>query len=352
MNKFSRVSKWAAGITVYCAVLAMVLFSGEAGAARLGKLSNAMGFGSVIPAGVTNAIAISSSYGMSMANANGSCQIGVGSNATANSIQYRTWQILDGNGSIPIERLGGYFTYVRLDEDFTELVGYVANNLQTNAAGEFLGQLVFSEHADTSPWLLTVVDGGTDEDESIVMDDDAPNGWLKATTTDAALDCLNAQLNGESFRLLAGKKLWFKSSFLVEDVSMNDVAVGLTVAETDLLDSPPADGFWFEMNHDGNLDFHVEQDSTNYTFDTGVDMGDITNVSVVVIWDGVDTLSVTVNSVLISNVVASSDDICIPTDEALSPIWAVQTTNASTAYIMIDYIGIVAERQTPFGTVY
>ena len=69
----------------------------------------------------------------------------------------------------------------------------------------------FSETADDCEWLVTKIDGATDNDEALVVSDAEPGGVLTITTTDADNDSLELQKNGEAFQVQANKDIRFKA---------------------------------------------------------------------------------------------------------------------------------------------
>jgi hypothetical protein len=159
----------------------------------------------------------------------------------------------------------------------------------------------FSETADKADWLLTVIDGGSDEGEVCNVTDDAPGGWLTLTTNDAAADACQR--------------------------------VG------------------FELNHDGNLDFLTEQNSTENSADTTVNVADGTiatestkAVTVGFYWDGVDTLTPYVDDVAYAAMTDNGSTILVPDDETLTPTIAMLVPGAAAESAYIDVIDIVYVR--------
>ena len=208
----------------------------------------------------------------------------------------------------------------------------------------------FSETADKADWNLIVIDSGTDEGEVCNVTDDAPGGWLTLTTNDAAADACQLQLNGEAFKLAVGKPLYFEAKFALGDVSETDFFIGLAITDTTVL-AGVTDRVGFELNNDGNLDFLTEQNSTENTADTTVDVADgtiatesTTAVVVAFYWDGVDTLTPYVDGVAYSAMTDNATTILVPDDEALTPTIAMLVPGAAAESAYIDYIDIVAVR--------
>jgi len=300
--------------------------------------SQKIGFGAVVSATATGSIAISSCDGMAKVDAVEACQIGTGLNETDGTFQYRDKEIIDEDGGLGIEIFGiMHLKYAFWSDDFFE-GGYYPGAVLPSTNGA-----KFAETADIAPWLVSIVDGDGDNDEVIVINDDGAGGILKMETTDKALDSIQAQLNGEAFLLTVGKKMWFNTRFAIEDVSANTNAMGLSTADTDVIDSHANDHILF-YNCGGDLYFSIAQDGTATALDTGVDLGDGTNVVCAFAWDGVDTITVAVNGTTITNLTDNGTTIVFPDDEELSPVMATQTTDTGKDYMLVDYIGCWSER--------
>lgn len=308
---------------------------------KQGTQNQKIGFGSVIGATNDGSIAVSSCDGMAYVGANSACQIGTGSNATENSFQYRSSVILDGDGGLGVRVYGIMrLKYIFWEEDWVE-GGYCPD---LALASESDPAAKISEVADRGAWLMSVTDGDSDGDEIVAIIDDGPNGILMLETTDKADDCLNMQLNGEMFRPGIGTQLWFNCRVAIEDVDKDNMFIGLATADTDILGSLPNDCIGFQMDGDGNIDYHCSQDGTDTTGDTGVDMEDGVYVTLAFYWDGVSTVTFAVNGTTVATVVDDGATIYVPDDEALSPIIAVDTSDTGKDYMLCDYIGCWIER--------
>ena len=305
---------------------------------KQGTQNQKIGFGSVVSDTSEGSIAVSSCDGMAMVDADNACQIGTGTNSDDDSLQYRDKKIIDSDGGLGIEIFGVmHLKYAFWSDDFFE-GGYYPGSVAPTTNGA-----KFAEQADQTAWHVSIVDGDADNDEVIVVNDDGAGGILKMETTDKALDSIQAQLNGEAFQLTAAKEMWFNCRFAIEDVSANTNAMGLSTTDTDVIDSHANDHILF-YNCAGDLYFSVAQDGTATALDTGVNLGDGTNVVCAFYWDGVDTITVAVNGTTITNLTDNGTTIVFPDDEALSPVMATQTTDTGKDYMLVDYIGCWSER--------
>lgn len=208
----------------------------------------------------------------------------------------------------------------------------------------------FSETADKADWLLTVIDGEPDEGEVCNVTDDAPGGWLTLTTNDAANDACQLQLNGEPFKLAVGKPLWFECKVILADIDATDFFIGLAITDTTIL-AGVTHRVGFENDHDGNIDFLTEQDNTENSADTTVDIADgtiatesTTAKTLAFYWDGVDTLTPYVDGTAYTAMTDNGTTILVPDDEALTPTIAILAVGAAAESAYIDYIDIVSVR--------
>jgi len=211
----------------------------------------------------------------------------------------------------------------------------------------------FSETANYADWLKSSTDGDTDSGDVCQVADDGPGGILQLTCNDADGDNENIQLNGESFKLAVGKRLYFETKVALLDVDKCDFFIGLAIADVDILGGV-TDRVGFENLHDGNINALIEQNDTENKEDTTSDIEDCAAItsfatkSVVLgfFWDGVDTVSFSVDGVVKKTMTDNGTTKLVPDDEALSPAFQVKTHTGAGAVqtAWVDYISIVAER--------
>lgn len=89
------------------------------------------------------------------------------------------------------------------------------------------GEQKFSSTADSGDWLATQVGTNT-----LVVRDDAQNGVIRITTGGTASDGMACQLNGESFKLQAGKDIVFEGYFQLGDADQSIFLFGLGITDT------------------------------------------------------------------------------------------------------------------------
>jgi len=208
----------------------------------------------------------------------------------------------------------------------------------------------FSETADKTDWLLTVIDDNPDEGEVCCVTDDAPGGILTLTTNDAANDSCELQLNGEPVKLAIGTRVRVGCRLAINDVDKANWFVGLAIADTTVM-AGCTDRVGFECLHDGNIDCLVEQDSTESLVDTTSDITDgavATMSSKAVVlefeWDGVDSVRFYVDGALMTTQTDNGTTVLIPDDECLTPTICLNTSAAQVVTAFVDYIEVTSDR--------
>lgn len=189
-------------------------------------------------------------------------------------------------------------------------------------------------------WSITTVEAGAGSASEAVTDYDG--GALLITNDDADNDRDVFFLAGESFKFVAGKKLWFEAKFQVSDATQSDVFMGLSISTaTDPVGTAPTDGVFFRKDDgDTNLDFVVTKDSTATT-STAIDtLADATDITVSFYYNGVDNIAVWTDGALVDNVAVTN----LPDDEILAAFFAIQNGEAVAKTMTIDYIHVAKER--------
>lgn len=312
---------------------------------RQGPGNQKIGFGTEISETVTDSIAVGSSKALCKVSASEACQIGSGTNDEEGSLQYRSTKIVDGDGALGYGLFGLMnIKYSFFLEDWYEAGGYVANGATTNVTGGAVYGAKFSETAGRGTWTVTVVDGDTDNAETISIMNDERNGVLKLLPNNKANDSIQAQMQGESVKLRSGYTSAFNTRFLVSETNAI-VRVGLHLTGTTAaIGTPGTDyiGFYVTNSASGSVCyFQSAKDSsaTNLLVSSVVNTAyDRFSFGIV----GTDCV-VMANGGLIATIPIASG--VIPDDEALSPVMAVQDTTTGQAYLKMDYIGVMQTRE-------
>jgi hypothetical protein len=201
--------------------------------------------------------------------------------------------------------------------DYTEVHQYL-NDFDTYVAGD---------------WTITEVGTGsralTDEDGGVLLitngsNDDDSNFFNKV---------------GESYKFVAGKKLFFKSKFKVSDAVQSDFVTGLQITDTTPLDV--TDGVFFRKDDgDANVDFVVEKDNTATTATAITTVSNNTYIELGFYYNGVDKIAYFVNGEKLGTSVVTN----LPDDEELTISFGIQNGEAVAKTMSIDYILVVKER--------
>ena len=215
-------------------------------------------------------------------------------------------------------------------EDF--LVGYTG--VDAALANESDPTGIFSATADRGEWLYTADAGGTDP----VVQDDADGGWVLMKSDGDSGDQCTIQLNGESFFLTKGRRLYYQARLKV-DVVTQDALWGLSVNTTDPLGTTPSDYVAFELDGDADLEFVADTGSAGTAqTDTGSNVAADTFAVYTFEWDGKDQIRAYVDGVKVHTTKTT-----IPTDKYLSPFFTCQSAGAELT-MTIDYVLVVNER--------
>lgn len=243
----------------------------------------------------------------------------------------------------------------------------------------------FDVAADTSVWLVTEVDGGTGQTETVIgipidgaAGASAEGGWGAFTTCNADNDGLSAQVNGEAFKLAVGYPLWFEAKWAVEDVSESEIFVGLAISTTDAYGTAGAGTtgghVGFVMKGAGTttelIYFNVmESTKTLVQTSTAISFvdGSITTFETANVvhrcgfyWDGEDTITPYVDGVAITaaavstltaaqlvtagKIAAGNVSADIPDGVCMSPAFSIMTQGNTSETIWMDYIAVAQGR--------
>ena len=192
-------------------------------------------------------------------------------------------------------------------------------------------------------WMTTITQAGAGNASAIVTQESG--GVLLITNDDADDDNYFAQWKGgnlsavaETFKFVAGKKLWFKTRFKVSDATQSDVVIGLQIADTTPL--AVTDGVYF-LKADGSttLNLLVTKNSTSTTT-AAATMANDTYVVVAFYYNGNDAIEIWLNDVRVANSVTTN----LVDDEELAVSFGIQNGEAAAKTMSIDYILAVAER--------
>jgi hypothetical protein len=219
-------------------------------------------------------------------------------------------------------------------------------NVGTSAAAETFGganptlnSVVYFNHFttfDSGEWTITTTEaGGSSATEAIGTE---AGGFLVITNDDADNDNDFLQLKGESFKFIAGKKLWFEARFKTNDATESDIVMGLQITDTTPLDV--TDGVFFIKADDADtVSFVVEKNNTATTVADVATLADNEAIILGFYYDGAGVLEYRVNRDAVGTVALTN----LPDDEELTVSFGIQNGAAAAKSLSIDYIRVEQE---------
>jgi hypothetical protein len=230
------------------------------------------------------------------------------------------------------------------------------NGIGTASASQTLGQFgmpdptkwhvffdVFDDYA-AADWIITTTEAGAGSATEATSS--ADGGALVITNDAADNDADFFQWSGtdsstaiETFKFVAGKKLFFKARFKVSDATQSDFVIGLQITDTTPLDV--TDGVFFQKDDgDASLDFHVEKDNSATDATAIATVSDDTYMVVGFYYNGADKIHYFVDESEKGYTAVTN----LPDDEELTVSFGIQNGEAVAKIMTIDYIFVAKER--------
>lgn len=186
-------------------------------------------------------------------------------------------------------------------------------------------------------WTITTTEAGAGNASEALTNEN--HGVLLITNDDADNDADFFQKVGESFKFVAGKKLFFEARIKVSDATQSDFVMGLQITDTTPL--AVSDGVFFRKDDgDANLDFVVTKNSTATTATAIATVSDATYLIVAFYYDGASEIQYAVNDVVLGTSVTTN----LVDDEELTISFGIQNGEAVAKTMSVDYILCVSER--------
>lgn len=186
-------------------------------------------------------------------------------------------------------------------------------------------------------WVSTETEAGAGD--AAITIDDAAGGVLKIVNDAADDDSVELQWSSENFKLASGKPCWFEIRLKASDATQSDLAVGLYITDTTVIDGG-TDGVFFRKNDgDANIMFVTEKNSTETETDTTSDLADDTWVKLGFFFDGAGSVLAYVNGALKAT---HTTNICDDEELAVTIAWQNGAAAAKTLYV--DYVKVVQVR--------
>lgn len=202
---------------------------------------------------------------------------------------------------------------------------------------EYWNDFVKPTDYNTSDWTLTTTEAGAGDATEAIGNE---SGGVLVITNDAgANDADYFQLAKETFKFVAGKRLYFGMRFKISDVTQSDFVFGLQITDTTPL--AVSDGMFFQKDDgDALLDFHSVKNSTA-TDVTGIaTLADNTYVVIEAYYDGANKWELFVNGATVGS--CSLTNVC--DDEELTLSFGLKNGEAVAKVLSVDWIRVMQER--------
>lgn len=200
------------------------------------------------------------------------------------------------------------------------------------------------DNFEADQWLITTAEAGAGSATEVISN--ADGGVLLITNDNADDDNDFFQWSGddaagvvETFKFVAGKRLFFKTRFQVSDAIQSDFVFGLQITDTSPL--AVSDGVYFRKDDgDANLDFVVLKDSAGTTTTAFATIASATFTELAFHYDGKSGIEIFKDGAK----VATSALTGLPDDEELTVSFGIQNGEAVAKTMSVDYIFVAKER--------
>jgi len=231
----------------------------------------------------------------------------------------------------------------------TRLPNGVTNVTKENILGQFIQLDPTKTHTyfddfdyfDDTQWVNTSSQGGGGAASVVISDGDG--GLLLISNANGVDDKDFLNKKGESFRMEAGKKAFFKTKFKISDATQSNFVIGLQI--TDITPLVASDGIYFKKdNGDTNVDFVVTKNNINTTVTAATTIADDTFITLGFYYNGIDAVyyysGLNNNPTLLGKSAVTN----LPDDEDLTVSFGIQNGEATSKTMTIDYIFASKER--------
>ena len=217
-------------------------------------------------------------------------------------------------------------------------VASIFNSLKCNDPTKYHVYFEDFDYYNAANWTVTETQAGATQALS-----NGDGGLMLLTNSAADNDVNQIQKVGQSFTFTAGKKLFFRSIFQVNDATQSDAVVGIQVANTDASDlTAVTDGlFFYKADGATSLSVYLRKAVASSTTAVVTTMADATNITVEAFYDGVDRLYYGYNGTIVGYLDASSTYL---PDTSLAPVIEIKNGEAVAKTLTADYIFVAKER--------
>lgn len=199
-------------------------------------------------------------------------------------------------------------------------------------------------------WIVTSTEAGAGA-TALTIRDGVQGGVLRITTDSADNDRAQLQLDGSPFRYVSGRRMWCYARLAPQTAADGEIGFGLIEeSDTDMVNTFPTEGIFLEKTETGT-DFtcHARQSGTSTSGALGATLANDTmlNVGFSVVPSGAIQFyrGTSINNMVNGfNVAVGNANIPDAASDQLTLAVEIQTGDATTRYLDLDWILAVQER--------
>lgn len=200
---------------------------------------------------------------------------------------------------------------------------------------EYYNDFLVAQSYSASDWVVTETQAGATQ--AIAADE--LNGALLLTNDAGNNDVCQIQSAEETYKMSAGKQLWFETKIKISDASLSAIFVGLATTDTSII-AGTTDSVGFRKASASTALAALTEDNTTETSTAAVyTVVADTYVTLSFHWDGVSTVEFFVNRSLVATHTTN-----IEQTNKLALTVTLQNGEAVAKTMTIDYLYVAQER--------
>jgi len=180
-------------------------------------------------------------------------------------------------------------------------------------------------------WIITTTETAPGNATEALLD--GAGGLLLVTPDDAEGESTEFQKDGEAFRLVIGKPLWFEARLTISDATHSDMIVGLCITDTEAIDAVSDGVYFLKVDETTAITYHCEKDGTDTSANTGIAIVAATHNRFGIHWDGAGIVTFWLDGKMVA-----SSTTNIPDDENLCITFGIENGAAAAKTLTIDYV--------------
>jgi hypothetical protein len=198
----------------------------------------------------------------------------------------------------------------------------------------YFNDFVMAQDYAAADWVVTETTAGATQ----ALAADELNGALKLTSEANDDNVVQIQGNEETWKLSAGKQLWFETKVKIGDATEQDMFVGLATTDASII-AGTTDCVGFRKLDGTTACLSITEDNTSETTSAAVTMAADTYVTLGFYWDGKNKVDFFVNRAL-----TATHTTNIEQTNKLALALTMQNGEAGIKTMTIDYVYVAQER--------